>query len=192
MRVLELGVRPEKRFYLGLDHLLQHAARPIPQHQQQRIIGDTRPWPRQANNGIPLHGVSFRVTSNITEDTPPQPSSTKFEHSSIGPWANTSPTSALDGVQELRRERLARRKRRGTVPGCARVAADPTTCSTSAASAVVVGRRPPVSGRLTDGRRAARPPLRAQIPVARRHKPVIADQGDELAAKGQGAGQEAP
>ena len=30
----------------------------------------------------PGHGVSFLVTLNITEDTPPQPSSTKFEHSS--------------------------------------------------------------------------------------------------------------
>jgi hypothetical protein len=84
MRVLELGVRAEKSLDLGLDHLLQHPPRPIPQHQQQRIIGDTRPWPRQTNNGIPLHGVSFRVTSNITKDTPPQPSSTKFEHSSAG------------------------------------------------------------------------------------------------------------
>jgi hypothetical protein len=53
-RVLDLGVRAEKRLYLGLDHLLQHAPRPIPQHQQQRVIGDTRPWQPQSNNGIPL------------------------------------------------------------------------------------------------------------------------------------------
>ena len=51
MRVLEFGVRTNKRLELGLDHLLQHAPRPVPQHQQQRIIGDTRPWPRQTNNG---------------------------------------------------------------------------------------------------------------------------------------------
>ncbi len=53
MRVLELGVRAEKRLNLGLDHLLQHPPRPVP-HHQQRIIGDIRPWPCQTNNDIPL------------------------------------------------------------------------------------------------------------------------------------------
>jgi hypothetical protein len=82
MLVLELGVRAEKRLYLGLDHLLQHPPRTIPQHQQQRGITDTRPWPRQTNNRILSNGVSFLVTLNITEDTPPHPSATKVEHSS--------------------------------------------------------------------------------------------------------------
>ena len=54
MRILVLGMRAEIRLYLGLDHLLQHPPRPIPQHQQQRIIGDTRSWQPQSNNAIPL------------------------------------------------------------------------------------------------------------------------------------------
>jgi hypothetical protein len=82
--ILELGMRCQKCLHLGLDHLLQHASRAIPQHQQERVVADTRPWPCQTNNGILSHGVSFLVTLNITEDTPPQPSSTKFEHSSDG------------------------------------------------------------------------------------------------------------
>ena len=41
---LEFGVRAEIRLYFGLDHLLQHPPRPVPQHQQQRIIGDTRDY----------------------------------------------------------------------------------------------------------------------------------------------------
>jgi hypothetical protein len=77
-----LGVRRHERLHLRLDHLLQHASRAIPQHQQQRGVGDTRPWPCQTNNGILSHGVSFLVTLNVTEDTLPQLSSTKFEHSS--------------------------------------------------------------------------------------------------------------
>ena len=48
---------------------------------QQRIFGDARSWPRQPGNGIFLHGVSSPVTSNITEDTPPPASSTKFGYS---------------------------------------------------------------------------------------------------------------
>ena len=65
-------MRAEKRLCLGLDQLEQDTSRSIPQHQQQRIVDDTRSWPRQTDNGILSHGVSFRVTLNITEDTPPQ------------------------------------------------------------------------------------------------------------------------
>jgi hypothetical protein len=82
--ILELGMSCPKCLHLGLDHLLQHPPRAIPQHQQQRIVTDTRPWPCQTNNRILSHGVSFLVTSNITEDTPPHPSSTKFGYS---PWS---------------------------------------------------------------------------------------------------------
>jgi hypothetical protein len=41
---------------------------------------------------LAFDGVSFRVTSNLTEDTPPQPSSTKFEHSSKKTGNACSPT----------------------------------------------------------------------------------------------------
>ena len=54
MRILDVGVSCEKRLELGLDDLQQHPPRPIPQHQQQRIVGDTRSWPRRTNKGIPL------------------------------------------------------------------------------------------------------------------------------------------
>ena len=98
-RVLDLGVRRQERLYLHLDHRLRHPPCPSPQHQQQRKIGDTRPWPHQTNSGIlspsrpvgpvssgdrsrgllAFDGVSFRVASNITEESPPRPSSDKFE-----------------------------------------------------------------------------------------------------------------
>jgi hypothetical protein len=82
--ILELDVRRQERLDLGLDDLLQHPPRPCPQHRQQRIFGDARPWPRQPDNGILLHGVSSPVRSNITEDTPPPASSTKFGYSPGG------------------------------------------------------------------------------------------------------------
>ena len=72
----------EERFDLGLDRLRQHPPSTLAQHAQQRIVRDARSWPRQRNNPILLHGVSFQVTSTITEDTPPPASSPKFEHSS--------------------------------------------------------------------------------------------------------------
>ena len=75
----------EERFDLGLDRLRQHPPSTLAQHAQQRIVRDARSWPRQRNNPILLHGVSFQVTSTITEDTPPPASSPKFEHSSSAP-----------------------------------------------------------------------------------------------------------
>jgi hypothetical protein len=67
---------------LGLDRLHQHPPGAIPQHGQQRVVGDARSWSRQGNNAILVHGVSSRVTSTITEDTPPPTPATKFGYSS--------------------------------------------------------------------------------------------------------------
>src|SRR4051812_45272605 len=67
---------------LGLDRLRQHAPGTLAQYRQQRIIGNAHSWPRQPDNAILLHGVSFLVTLNITEDTPPPASATKSSHSS--------------------------------------------------------------------------------------------------------------
>ena len=45
-------------------------------------LNSNRPsWLWQGDNAILLHGVSFLVTSNITEDTPPPASATKFSYS---------------------------------------------------------------------------------------------------------------
>ena len=63
---------------LGLDRAHQHAPGTVAQHRQQRVVGNTASWPRQPDNAILLHGVSFLVTLNITEDTPPPASATKF------------------------------------------------------------------------------------------------------------------
>jgi hypothetical protein len=70
---------------LGLDRLRQHAPGTLAQYRQQRIIGNAHSWPRQPDNAILLHGVSFLVTLNITEDTPPPASATKSSHSSVVP-----------------------------------------------------------------------------------------------------------
>jgi hypothetical protein len=56
--VLELRVRREERFDLGLDHLLQHLSGSRSQHLEQRIVHHARAWARQPNDGIFLHGVS--------------------------------------------------------------------------------------------------------------------------------------
>jgi hypothetical protein len=56
--VLELGVRREETFDLGLDRLLQHPSCSRAQHLEQRIVLDAPACPRQPNNGIFLHGVS--------------------------------------------------------------------------------------------------------------------------------------
>ena len=69
--VLELGVSRQKRLHLRLDRLHQHPPRALAQHRQQRIIGDAASWPAQPDNTVLLHGISFLVTSTITEDTPP-------------------------------------------------------------------------------------------------------------------------
>jgi hypothetical protein len=72
----------KERLDLGLDRLHQHPPGAIPQHGQQRVVGDARSWSRQGNNAILVHGVSSRVTSTITEDTPPPTPATKFGYSS--------------------------------------------------------------------------------------------------------------
>jgi hypothetical protein len=71
----------EERLDLGLNRLHQHAPGAILQHGQQRVVRDARSWSRQGDNAILLHGVSSRVTSSITEDTPPPASATKFSYS---------------------------------------------------------------------------------------------------------------
>jgi len=73
----------KERLDLGLDRLHQHPPGAIPQHGQQRVVGDARSWSRQGNNAILVHGVSSRVTSTITEDTPPPTPATKFGYSSV-------------------------------------------------------------------------------------------------------------
>jgi hypothetical protein len=52
-------MRGEEHLDLGLDRLRQHPPGPFAQHRQQRIVRDARSWPRQGNDGILLHGVSF-------------------------------------------------------------------------------------------------------------------------------------
>ena len=79
----EFGMGGEERLDLGLDRLHQHPPGALAQDGQQRIADDTRSWSGQADNAILLHGVSFRVTSTITEDTPPT-SATKFRYSPRG------------------------------------------------------------------------------------------------------------
>src|SRR4051812_18144215 len=93
---------------LGLDRLRQHAPGTLAQYRQQRIIGNAHSWPRQPDNAILLHGVSFLVTLNITEDTPPPASATKSSHSSA------------DGRASPRADHLARRQveHRGQVKPC--------------------------------------------------------------------------
>jgi hypothetical protein len=55
----EPDVGGEERLDLGLDRLHQHPLGAIAQHGQQRIARDARSWPRQGDDGILLHGVSF-------------------------------------------------------------------------------------------------------------------------------------
>jgi hypothetical protein len=77
-----VGVHRKEGCHFGLDRGSQHLPRPLTQHGEQRVVLDRPSWPRQPNNGILLHGVSFSsVTSSITEDTPPPTSSPKFDHS---------------------------------------------------------------------------------------------------------------
>ena len=49
--------------------------------RQRRGIGDARSWFGQADDAIPLRGVSFLATASIAEDTPPPASATKIGHS---------------------------------------------------------------------------------------------------------------
>jgi hypothetical protein len=78
VRVVHLGVRGEE----CLDHRRQHESRASPQHQWRWVVGDTRLWPHQTNNGIPLDRAAFWASSTNTKKTPPRPSSARFEHSS--------------------------------------------------------------------------------------------------------------
>src|SRR5947209_5503367 len=80
--VQEPGMAGKERLDLGLDRLHQHPPGAIPQHGQQRVVGDARSWSRPGHNAILVHGVSSRVTSTITEDTPPPIPATKFGYSS--------------------------------------------------------------------------------------------------------------
>ena len=52
----------EERRHLGLDRLHQHPPRSLAQHRQKRVRVDGSSWPRQRDNAIFLHGVSFLVT----------------------------------------------------------------------------------------------------------------------------------
>ena len=85
--VSEPGMGGEERLHFGLDSLHQHPLGALAQHGQQRIVRDARSWPGQDDNAILLHGVSFLVTSNITEDTPPPP---QPPNSVIAPCAEMS------------------------------------------------------------------------------------------------------
>src|SRR4051812_4393465 len=69
-------------FDLGLDRVRQHAPSAVAQHSQQRVVGNAPSWSGQPDNDILVHGVSFMVNLNITEDTPPSASATKSAHSS--------------------------------------------------------------------------------------------------------------
>jgi len=82
--VHEPSMAGKERLDLGLDRLRQHPPGALAQHRQQRIVRDARSWSGQADNAILLHGVSFLVTSNITEDTPPPTLATKFGYSPHG------------------------------------------------------------------------------------------------------------
>jgi hypothetical protein len=82
LRVHEPGMGSKERLDLGLDRLHQHPPGTFLQHRQQWVVGEARSWSRQGDHAILLHGVSSRVTSTITEDTPPPTSATKFSYSS--------------------------------------------------------------------------------------------------------------
>ena len=58
----------EERLDLGLDRLHQHPPGALPQHGQQRVVGDARSWPRQGDHAILLHGVSSRVIGTLQSD----------------------------------------------------------------------------------------------------------------------------
>src|SRR4051794_20868353 len=82
MLVDQACARRDEAFDLSLDRVRQHATGAIAKHKQQWVLGNAPSWPRQPDNAILLHGVSFLVTLNITEDTPPSALATKSRHSS--------------------------------------------------------------------------------------------------------------
>ena len=54
-----IGVHRKEGRHLGLDRVGQHLPGPFTQHSEQRIVLDRPSWPRQPNDGILFHGVSF-------------------------------------------------------------------------------------------------------------------------------------
>jgi hypothetical protein len=57
--VVPVGMHREKVRNLGLDRQAQHLPRPFTQDREQRVVLDGPSWPRQLNDGILFHGVSF-------------------------------------------------------------------------------------------------------------------------------------
>jgi hypothetical protein len=55
----DLGTRGDEPIDFDLDRAAQHATGTLTQDHQQRIVGDAAPWPRQPDNDILIHGVSF-------------------------------------------------------------------------------------------------------------------------------------
>jgi hypothetical protein len=54
-----IGVHRQEGGHLGLDRVGQHLPGTFTQHGEQRIVLDHPSWPRQPNDGILFHGVSF-------------------------------------------------------------------------------------------------------------------------------------
>ena len=54
-----IGVHRQEGSHLGLDRVGQHLPGTFTQHSEQRIVLDRPSWPRQPNDGILFHGVSF-------------------------------------------------------------------------------------------------------------------------------------
>ena len=55
----QIAMAFNKGIDLGLNGLHQHPSRALAQKAKQRIIFNNTTWPRQADNGIFSHGVSF-------------------------------------------------------------------------------------------------------------------------------------
>jgi hypothetical protein len=55
-----IGVHRQEGRHLGLDRVAQHLPGPFTQHSEQRIVLDRPSWPRQPDDDIFFHGVSFQ------------------------------------------------------------------------------------------------------------------------------------
>ena len=55
-----IGMHREEGRHLGLDRQAQHPPGTFTQHGEQWIVLDHPSWPRQPNDGILFHGVSFQ------------------------------------------------------------------------------------------------------------------------------------
>jgi hypothetical protein len=55
-----IGVHRQEGRHLGLDRVGQHLPGTFTQHSEQRIVLNRPSWPRQLNDGILCHGVSFQ------------------------------------------------------------------------------------------------------------------------------------